>query len=389
MKRSNSQRSVTLLHHHDDLPSYSCERFYLLGELRLHAYRTILLSDNLPSRSDDTVTTIPDEEEEGERNIINPNRSNALFPPFTLLYLLWIPDSSGPGAVQHCVEQEILPAVRQLQEQLKEEAGGKIVPSRPETGNSGDGVTEEKKDDVPGVPDSTSKNTNDISVYLVLDRLVTDNDERSFTDAQTDAELLVRQVAQHVELRQWCDGITVGVANHERAAPGLEAIVTTVQYGASTRRKYDKTNSLSYVGVVARTERDFLGIQDKQITDAAEDIRQWKVSAEWCGQGTMQSVAERALVGWKRARGIVEIATATSASQKRRRGAVTATHALYTPGQDDEVVTEQFLNVLVIALLVMYLGFHLRRDEAFREWILASGWWSPKYWEDWVLALLR
>ena len=60
--------------------------------------------------------------------------------------------------------------------------------------------------------------------------------QQQFKVQETLAYELARLVASHPQLRHGCDGITIGVSNHRRAAPGLEACVDAVAVGAKDRR---------------------------------------------------------------------------------------------------------------------------------------------------------
>jgi len=60
--------------------------------------------------------------------------------------------------------------------------------------------------------------------------------QQQFKVQETLAYELARLVASHPKLRHVCEGITIGVSNHRRAAPGLEACVDAVAVGAKDRR---------------------------------------------------------------------------------------------------------------------------------------------------------
>jgi hypothetical protein len=114
------------------------------------------------------------------------------------------------------------------------------------------------------------------------------------------AEHLARMVASHPYLRTVCEGITVGVSNHVRAAPGLDACMDGVLVGAKDRRKYASNNdSKGCMGLVGCTSEDFLGLEQNSEADAVQGVLQCRVCAEWNGRGTLQTFARRAHQSWR------------------------------------------------------------------------------------------
>jgi hypothetical protein len=113
------------------------------------------------------------------------------------------------------------------------------------------------------------------------------------------AEHLSRMVASHPYLRTVCEGITVGVSNHVRAAPGLDACMDGVLVGAKDRRKYASNDSKGCMGLVACSSEDFLGLEQNAEADAVQGVLQCRVCAEWNGRGTLQTFARRAHRSWR------------------------------------------------------------------------------------------
>ena len=126
--------------------------------------------------------------------------------------------------------------------------------------------------------------------YLVVDRLVAvegDDDVRTI-------ESLARYLA--LTYREQCYGVTVGLSNHPRAAPGLEACLNAVLVGSRDRRRIG--GSRSRLRIVACHPDDLTGRQEE--TDAVQGVRQWRLCAEWNGQGTLLTLAERLHSEWCR-----------------------------------------------------------------------------------------
>ena len=258
LKEDGESLSVTVLNTLQ-LPSYSTERFYMLSEIELRAHSTIFLCDYDCDQTEETIDSIDSD---------NSFHSEPIFPPFCVLYILWRP---------------------QMVSSAKAFAEGMI------------------QDHVQKIKNSSS-NT---KIYLLVDILVPEvpmDDESAKLrryQAQVDlAQTLARRVARTVELRTFVEGITVGVANHVRAAPGLEVAMESVSIGSKTRRRYDN-DSRSFVGVICYHPDDLLGLADTE-TDAAQDVMQSITCAEWSGCGDLKSFASRAHAQWCEVNGIHE-----------------------------------------------------------------------------------
>ena len=123
-----------------------------------------------------------------------------------------------------------------------------------------------KNDSTNGASEEVSSEPPTCSVYLVIDRQGTET---------ALAEQLARTASSHPILRQHTEGITVGVASHPRAAPGLEAIVEAILVGNRDRRNL----SQSLLGVLSPHPEHLLGLQDPQKTDAAQGVQQSLICA--------------------------------------------------------------------------------------------------------------
>lgn len=184
-------------------------------------------------------------------------------------------------------------------------------------------------------PQPKTKRESTVHLYLVVDIAASDDTyttddvdedarQRQFQVKVDTAERLARHVAQSRDFRSMVDGITVGIANNVRAAPGLEACVDAVLHGASHRRRRGASGAKSNIGLVALHPDDLLGLQDETVTDAAQGVLQSRTCAEWNGNGDLLSFARRAHSGWCIANGVGEESTAGSPSgepksRKRRR----------------------------------------------------------------------
>ena len=218
------------------------------------------------------------------------------------------------------------------------------------------------------------------SLYIVVERVSrpsgdSDTSHESLHHAQESiAEQVVRLAA--VQLRDLCEGITVFCANHERAAPGLEACMNAVSVGAADRRRHPgghgrSTKALhnsSYMGFVALSSEDLLGLQSQQDTDAAQGVLQSCWCAEWNGRGNLNSFAKRAHAQWRSDRGLPPLALVgqRKAPVPRRRGR----RQLFDEQALDHAMRGFLYDFGVVALAVAYIIFHYGKEiyDLLAEW---------------------
>ncbi|GKZ00745.1 hypothetical protein MPSEU_001026400 [Mayamaea pseudoterrestris] len=333
--------SVTLLSV-ENMPSYSSERSYLLSELEQCVRETIYL-EQLESTKNNVKTK-------------ELEHSSLLHPRYIVLYLQW-EASLGP---EDFLQSVLLPSVTRLQDAL-----AAITPQSNETGE------ESKQSQKQQSLDSL------LNLYVVVDRLdilpvgeidilngkdENKNSQDDDTSNNNDDEAhflfhwhqedlsrsLARQVATHPQLRPMLQGITVGVSNNTRAAPGLDAICTHAlpvgsedryrQYGSSLDKDAESTGPSGMMtnssnGETGKTLISIASISSDTLlgwhasadactngasagadsapvstpivaTDAP--LNQFRVVAEWNAQGNLQSFGQRAHAEWRRCKGLWE-----------------------------------------------------------------------------------
>jgi hypothetical protein len=236
-----------------------------------------------------------------------------------------------------------------------------------------------------------------MSIYLVVDRLVAsgprqqqehDTDPLEWTipndqflqGQEQIIEELARKVATHEQLRGLCEGITVGVSNDMRAAPGLEACSNSFTIGTRDRRRFTQSQSSnatsprpslsgrSLLGLITGEPEDLLGLKPNE-TDAAQSVFQRRVSAEWKGLGTLTSFAERAHVQWKRQAGI-DTSDINSARKKSVKSEMSSAGDPLEPQLDELTV-----NRIAMAVIVSFMLFHLRKESPDLFWFLDLDQW--------------
>ena len=349
--------SVTILNT-KKLPNYSSERFYLLAELETNGHSTVFLREH----DNENETLESQESSSSTMSDHNHDRSTAKFPPFIILYILWRPETTArvaaeavlmetihqlEAAVDIGISQE--PRIRSLSSMSLTSMALTDAPSSPrrevkavESPKYQETTTNKQKksspdrssSDLDGHSQTNSSSTKlnvnvGSKVYLVMDRVcpplpanaVEDPEakQRHFQVQVDLAEHLARRVASHSKLRAVCEGITIGVADHARAAPGLEACLDAVIVGAKDRRKVS-ANSKSWVGMVAADSNDFLGLQEPDVTDAASGVLQSRVCAEWNGMGTLPTFSKRAHRAWRIAHDLPPEEPVALSPRKRKRG---------------------------------------------------------------------
>lgn len=397
---AQKSRSVTIIHR-EDLPSYSCERFYLLSELQQRAHSSFFLSETINPNEDNSTqgTTLTEDESAASDTAIGGEDELA---PFVLLYLFWKPDMTED--TNEFIEQHLLPQVQQLQ-RVRTVVSSMPSLERPHATIRGVHVQQQKKkrfsttseDQVKSdlvkidhhslAQEQDGKEENDdartIRIYIVVDRLCAcsnDKDsllsdpiettrqvEQQYRNEEAKIEDLARNVAIHDQLRDVCEGITVGLSNHERCAPGLEACADAVCLGAKERRtslakaaaSSSEDDGRSALGIVTNEPNDLLGLQSESMTDAAQGVMQMRLSTEWNGQGNLKSFSERAQSFWRQQRGLVVDDVPNKMSFRR---VISRKQPAKTMNAGGAEMNEILINGLALLLIFGYVLFHLRQD---------------------------
>ncbi|CAB9518903.1 expressed unknown protein [Seminavis robusta] len=351
------QLSVTMISR-EDLPSFSTERFFMLSEFHLNAHSIRFVSD---LQDDFTIPSSSNDDSDVDTSAVLEEFKNGTdsFPPFLIFYILWRPDMTK--SAEAFASEHILPAVEAVQSHTV------IAPSEEEKkkARSGDGTTtptngcrtptgdQEKESDFAGREhDSvTSSSLSSLTenrrtrLYLVVERTNPfqddddDNDDgkdqstspiemqqkhekqqQHFESETALAENLARHMASHSRLRSVFHGITIGVANHKRAAPGLDACLNAINFGARDRRKISR-DAKCHIGLICLTPNDLLGLDKDGETDAAQNVLQTRISTEWNGKGNLKTFAYRAHAMWCKDFGMpLHSADFPLAEGKRRSG---------------------------------------------------------------------
>ena len=312
--------SVTMINNHP-LPDYSPERFYLLSEIEAGAHSTLFLADFAScDETDETVATT------SEASLVEEDPvplSNAL-----ILYLLWGPDrrATNPETITEEIREKVnLVLSWSHQQQQRRLQAQKALRKRKEEAEEKGDQEQDTEQTIEGKLPSNNEDDDDEftepAIYLVVDALTTDvafqddseksrddddddkKKQKSYRDRVRWVDECTRCVVKDPDLRLQLEGMTVGISNHARAAPGLEACVNAVVYGARDRRKRKGKNRWgtrrSAIGVVCPKSCDLLGPQGEfQETDAAQGVLQSRTCAEWSGNGNLQTFARRAHVEW-------------------------------------------------------------------------------------------
>ena len=145
-----------------------------------------------------------------------------------------------------------------------------------------------------------------------------DQQRRQFEVEVALAERLARHIASHPQLRSVFEGITVGIANHKRAAPALDACLNVINIGARDRRTISR-DAKSHVGIISWSSDDLLGLDEEGETDAAQDILQTRISTEWNGKGNLESFGYRAHAMWRKDYGLLPQPSDIPLSENKRR----------------------------------------------------------------------
>ena len=409
--------SSTVILHDEELGTVSTERFYTLAELQTHAPHALFLQELVSTSKSNNPTEThnsPNSEnyhEDGHFSIIAASIVD--IQPFSILYMLWRPDDDTVETAEAFV-QLLQGALRTITETIRivpseESAEILSVPSLSSATSHGDRsahnnedrnhtTSTRQTDEQQGssthnhTANHEATNIPTTSLYVVVDRVapnslrqrsqssITDNHHNMDDDHDPHerelAQQLVRQAASILR-DQECEGISVFLSNHTRAAPGLEACMNAVTYGATDRRRHasapQSTNdTCSSIGLIAPSPQDFLGVEAASVTDAAQNVRQACYCAEWNGRGTLASFAKRAHAQWCIHHGVPIPKTAMNKKPKRSRGRRKHSQRQNVDEQALDKAIQAFLyDFGVIAVCLGYVIFHYGQDlwKAFDAWV--------------------
>jgi len=248
--------SVTMVNN-NPLPTYSTERFYMLSEIEQNSSKISFLCDH---ECDGTAET------ESESEIDDCSLSSDI-----LLYILWRPDmvASPKALTQGIIQQSV--------NQLKT-------------------MTEPRSTNIYLIVETIAPQQNDnIKESSQSEKLK--EQQRLYQHQVEVAEDLVRCVTRHKTLRDDLQGLTVGICDHVRAAPGLEACMDAIVLGSRDRRMKGSLGGKSNIGLVTRHPDDLIGLADGE-TDAAQGVLQSITCCEWNGNGDLSTFAKRAHIRW-------------------------------------------------------------------------------------------
>lgn len=425
LRRSNS---VTVLHQ-KQLPTYSAERFYILSELQLHSVPPTFLSEHPPhpqNNNDDSATADTMElfSLEGCSNNSSFENSQSSLPlqDYSILYLVWKLDravfqgtNSIDAAISAFCNESILPAVHKIQgiTTIRRPSLGQSSSSSSSTlsrfgseddlnqhdidnedgggidDNDNDNNLNNSDDDAVNVPgrrsfgraDNTMPSTTNggTRLYVVVEQVFdnatdgADTETDYFDEFERCATNLSRHVSTHAELRSLVQGITVGVSNQQRAAPGLEACMNAIHVGSQDRRRYGNRSQhggpKSLIGLVADSYDDLVGpgdvhhhshhhSHDDGIDHSVDTVvlRQCLVSAEWSAAGDLMTFSQRAHNVWRNRHNLPPLVSSKSLKTKsiRRVQAYSKEPAM--------TLAQTIYQVMWVCILLFYFLFHYRND---------------------------
>ncbi len=289
--------------------NYSVERYYMLSEIEQHALHPVYLDDYFASDNEsetievETVATATSETEGHQREL----------PPFVILYLLWNCNSSSvrPNAGNTSVEEQ----AESFHTNHVEKALLKLQ-----------SLSETKENSKANVSNHQTKQR---SVYLVVDALLWSdgeedqaiNDDNSNSNSNSNSRVretrfreqlaVVEALAKKIALgsttttseKEHKDdtcirlmGATVGLADHARAAPGLEACLEAIMFGSKDRQRYGNQNKRtsndivkSNVGIVCNSLQDLVGYDEETETDAVQGVMQSLSHVVLANKSTVES----------------------------------------------------------------------------------------------------
>ena len=289
----------------------------MLSEIQLKSHSMLFLRDLFPTQGEDDTQDLSTTSSLGSSNG-NENESNTIateeisnaeteaerryddtsgglqqkkpnLPPCVMLYLLWRPDSQFDTPESY-TKNVVKPAVDQVLQLHKYSAGFS------------------KEHPIP-------------AIYLVVERFAVIDQSlhlESLRKAQIEvSEKLIRIVATDADLclRNIIQGISVGLSNDFRAAPGLETCMNAILVGDAERRHFPQKSKKelsiirngreldpgrSCIGIVTEYPEDLTGLDTTGETDAVQNMHlHARSTGNWSGKGNVLNFAARAQKVWR------------------------------------------------------------------------------------------
>ena len=245
--------------------SYSVERYYMLSEIEQHAAGPPLYLEEYYKPYSGVLKTDPE-----------PPRVQV--PPYVILYVLWdctalqtavlsdqhttyIAESYATGVIHNAMQQlrEVLVAQPAHHAAVTTEVYlvvDMLIAKPPKVVATATAVREDA---------TASYYQSFLKLAEVLVRECSNSRSRS---------RIVKDAASNKGAMLTLSGVTVGVVDHPRAAPGLEACLETILYGAKERRQCSGSTDKSAIGVVCPCDADLLGYDADSETDAVQNVFQ-------------------------------------------------------------------------------------------------------------------
>lgn len=352
-------KTVTLVNV-EQLPPYSTERYYILSEIQMKAHSVQFLCDLVGNGNHDAadanseeatqdLSTSSHSDNENTSNRTNERNQPQYYaqsqdlsrspnlPPCVILYLLWRPESVYDTPSSYA-DNVIQPSIQHLMNLYQ-------CSSNHDESNTANSATSHT---------NVNNKSKQPSIYIVVDRLVpkiengmhivqehhgvTELDEaqqqqqlqqqEKYKKMQTEiAETLIRKISTDpkLKLRPIIQGITIGLSDNFRAAPGLEMCMDAILVGDSERRRFSskksnkvKTSTIddtlndhiwtmhepkrSSIGLITEYADDLTGLDPEQETDAAQvDLNlHARCCGVWEGKGNMMNFAFLSQQIWKK-----------------------------------------------------------------------------------------
>jgi hypothetical protein len=306
---------------------YSVERYYMLSEIEQHAIRPIYLNDydNNDNNNNDNDNNSGDDNDNGD------------LPPYIILYLLWdycncnatttttsesASQSASAPAPQSQSQHPLLSTAESYCDIIVRNAIDKLEKLLLVTAATSTAATstpnvyividmlipswspEEKE--VAAETLGTDTNNNPEQWYITIAEelarntllLVVNNNERQERQKKQKKQAVIK-----------ISGVTVGIVNHSRAAPGLESCLDAIMIGSKDRRRRllhmndgssgsgsgssssgsssnsngindnlktnnANTNNKSCIGIVCNCLEDLIGFDEEGETDAVQNVFQ-------------------------------------------------------------------------------------------------------------------
>mmetsp|Transcript_1777 Transcript_1777/g.4664 ORF Transcript_1777/g.4664 Transcript_1777/m.4664 type:complete len:369 (-) Transcript_1777:35-1141(-) len=285
---------------------YSVERYYMLSEIEEHSLQPVYLDEH-QDRGDNKSDTKTKNKTDGSKPSFGTSDSGSdsdsdpiAFPPFIILYLIWYYDPKDDNrarmeAIVSFREGPVRGAIHKLKRLWSTTTRAPPKTARPKKPRVYVVIDVLVKVKVKVTPSPDAKRSDECRTqeFQTMHVPIAEELARGILRWESDGARTESSHDDGIDLA----GVTVGLADHPRAAPGLESCLEAISIGSRDRRKHGATRGdgscqKSGVGIVCNSVQDLVGFDEEGETDAVQGVIQSRTEAALPDKGEASPLVE-------------------------------------------------------------------------------------------------